>query len=181
MRSFRTVRRFSAKRRSSSKKSRSKRSKRSKKSKKSKKRGGRKKKTVLNTVKVDVSDDFAEIIGAKSETRSGITKKVWVYIKKHKLQKDPKDGRMIFPDSKLAKVTGSVPFTIMKLMGKLQKHIVGGKSSKKRSSKKRSSKKRRKRSSKKRSSKKRRKRSSKKRSSKKRRKRSSKKRSSKKR
>jgi chromatin remodeling complex protein RSC6 len=51
------------------------------------------------------SDALAEVIGAKALPRTQVTKKLWEYIKKHKLQ-DAKNRRNINADAKLKKVFG---------------------------------------------------------------------------
>ena len=55
--------------------------------------------------KLQCDPALAEVIGVKEATRAQIVKKVWTYVKKHKLQ-DPKDGRFFTPDARLAKVMG---------------------------------------------------------------------------
>lgn len=55
---------------------------------------------------VQVSDTLAEIVGRGPMPRTEVTKKLWDYIKKHKLQ-DPKAKRFINPDDKLSKVLGA--------------------------------------------------------------------------
>lgn len=50
---------------------------------------------------VHVSAALAEIVGHGPMPRTEVTKKLWDYIKKHKLQ-DAKKKRIINPDSKLA-------------------------------------------------------------------------------
>ena len=55
---------------------------------------------------VQISDALADIIGNGPMPRTEVTKRLWDYIKKHKLQ-DPKAKRMINPDDKLAKVVGT--------------------------------------------------------------------------
>ena len=54
---------------------------------------------------VHVSDALAEVVGRGPMPRTEVTKKLWEYIKKHKLQ-DEKAKRQINPDEKLAKVLG---------------------------------------------------------------------------
>ena len=54
---------------------------------------------------VHVSDALAEIVGRGPMPRTEVTKKLWEYIKKHKLQ-DEKAKRQINPDEKLSKVLG---------------------------------------------------------------------------
>lgn len=72
---------------------------------------------------VQVSDALAEIVGKGPMARTEVTKKLWEYIKKHKLQ-DPKNKRNIKPDAKLAKVFGSsAAIDMFKMTSKLQKHI----------------------------------------------------------
>jgi chromatin remodeling complex protein RSC6 len=48
---------------------------------------------------------LAAVVGAKPIPRTEITKKIWIYIKKHKLQ-DAKNRRMINADDKLKHVFG---------------------------------------------------------------------------
>ena len=55
---------------------------------------------------VQISDDLAKIVGRGPMPRTEITKKLWVYIKKHGLQ-DTKNKRNINPNPDLAKVFGS--------------------------------------------------------------------------
>jgi upstream activation factor subunit UAF30 len=51
------------------------------------------------------SEALAEVIGAKALPRTQVTKKLWEYIKKNKLQ-DSKNRRNINADAKLKKVFG---------------------------------------------------------------------------
>ena len=55
---------------------------------------------------VQVSAVLAEVVGPGPMPRTEVTKKLWDYIKKFKLQ-DPKAKRFINPDQKLGKVLGS--------------------------------------------------------------------------
>lgn len=72
---------------------------------------------------VQVSETLAEIVGQGPMARTEVTKKVWEYIKKHKLQ-DQTNKRMINPDAKLAKVLGSTqPIDMFKMTSKISKHI----------------------------------------------------------
>jgi len=72
---------------------------------------------------VEVSDTLAEIVGRGPMARTEITKKLWDYIKKNKLQ-DNKNKRMINPDPKLGKVFGSTtPIDMFKMTSKVSKHI----------------------------------------------------------
>ncbi len=70
-----------------------------------------------------VSKELQEIVGEEEISRGDITKKLWDYIKKHKLQ-DPKNKRLIVPDAKLAKVFGNnEPIDMMQLARVISKHI----------------------------------------------------------
>ncbi len=86
--------------------------------------GKEKKKTApRKQAALKLSKELEEIVGAKELSRPEVVKKVWDYIKEHKLQ-DPKNKRQIVPDAKLAKVLGGKkPIDMMKLSGLLGKHI----------------------------------------------------------
>lgn len=72
---------------------------------------------------VQVSDVLVEVVGKGPMPRTEVTKKLWDYIKKHKLQ-DPNNKRMINPDQKLAKVLGSTqPIDMFKMTSKISKHL----------------------------------------------------------
>ncbi len=72
---------------------------------------------------VEISETLADIVGKGPMPRTEITKKLWAYIKKHKLQ-DTNNRRNINPDEKLAKVLGtSKPIDMFKMTSKLSKHI----------------------------------------------------------
>jgi chromatin remodeling complex protein RSC6 len=63
---------------------------------------------------------LAEVVGSKALPRTEVTKKLWVYIKKNKLQ-DPKNRRNINADDVLKKVFGKAKvnmFEMTKLVGK---------------------------------------------------------------
>ena len=72
---------------------------------------------------VQVSEALAEIVGQGPMARTEVTKKLWDYIKKLKLQaKDNK--RNIEPDQKLAKVLGSTQaIDMFKMTSKISKHL----------------------------------------------------------
>ena len=55
---------------------------------------------------VQISETLAEVVGNGPMPRTEVTKRLWEYIKKHKLQ-DAKEKRMINPDDKLSKVLGT--------------------------------------------------------------------------
>jgi upstream activation factor subunit UAF30 len=63
------------------------------------------------------------VIGAAAQPRTEVTKKIWVYIKKNKLQ-DSKNRRMINADDKLKEVFGGKKQVSMFEMTKLvNKHL----------------------------------------------------------
>ena len=69
------------------------------------------------------SKDLAEIVGEKPLPRTEVVKKLWVYIKKHKLQ-DAKERRNINADDKLKVVFGGKKTVSMFEMTKLvNKHL----------------------------------------------------------
>jgi chromatin remodeling complex protein RSC6 len=70
-----------------------------------------------------VSDELGAVVGKGPMPRTEVTKKLWDYIKKNKLQ-DDKNKRNINPDEKLAKVFGSKKTINMFDMTKLvSKHL----------------------------------------------------------
>lgn len=72
---------------------------------------------------VSVSDALAEVVGSGPMPRTEVTKKVWEYIKKHKLQ-DTKNKRRINPDAKLAKVLGSSSsIDMFEMTSKISAHL----------------------------------------------------------
>lgn len=72
---------------------------------------------------VHVSDALAEIVGRGPMPRTEVTKRLWDYIKKNKLQ-DAKAKRQINPDSKLAKVLGGTQqIDMFQLTKKVSVHI----------------------------------------------------------
>ena len=85
-----------------------------------KKEGKAKKAIAQPTYKL--SKELAAIVNAEEMSRPEVTKQLWVYIKAQGLQ-DPKNKRMIIPDSKLAKVIGKEPIDMMKLSSFLTKHL----------------------------------------------------------
>jgi len=71
------------------------------------------------------SDMLADVIGSKPLPRTQVTKKMWEYIKKNKLQ-DPKKRTMINADDKLKKIFGGKKQVSMFEMTKLvNKHLKG--------------------------------------------------------
>lgn len=70
-----------------------------------------------------VSEDLSVIVGKGPMPRTEVTKKIWIYIKKHKNQ-DPNNMRNIIPDENLAKVFGTKKAVNMFQMTKLiNKHL----------------------------------------------------------
>ena len=69
------------------------------------------------------SDDLAAIVGSKPLPRTEVTKKIWAYIKKNKLQ-DDKNRRNINADAKLKPIFGGKKQVSMFEMTKLvNKHL----------------------------------------------------------
>lgn len=71
---------------------------------------------------LDLSPELADIVGKPRLPRTQVTKKVWEYIKKHRLQ-DPVNRRYIIPDKKLAKVIGSKSIDMFLMTKKISKHL----------------------------------------------------------
>ena len=95
-----------------------------KKTKTSAKKATTKKKTGSKQPLKSLSKELQDVVGSDKLSRPETVKKLWDYIKEHKLQ-DPKNKRLIVPDAKLAKVLGSKePIDMMKLSGALAKHFI---------------------------------------------------------
>ena len=72
---------------------------------------------------VTPSASLSEVVGAKPIPRTEVTKRLWAYIKKNKLQ-DPKNKRMIKADAALKSVFGGKATVNMFEMTKLvNKHL----------------------------------------------------------
>jgi len=70
-----------------------------------------------------LSAELTAVVGKGPMPRTEVTKQLWVYIKKHKLQNN-ENKRNIIPDEKLAKVFGSKKEINMFEMTKLvNKHL----------------------------------------------------------
>jgi len=70
-----------------------------------------------------ISGDLSEVIGKGPMPRTEVTKKLWVYIKKHKLQ-DTKNKRNINADDNLKSIFGGKKTVSMFDMTKLvSKHL----------------------------------------------------------
>jgi len=69
------------------------------------------------------SDSLAEVVGAKALPRTQVTKKLWAYIKKHKLQ-DKKNKRMIHADAALKPVfSGKSSVNMFEMTKLVNKHL----------------------------------------------------------
>merc|ERR1712224_998212 len=66
-----------------------------------------------------LSADLSAICGKTKMSRPEMTKALWAYIKKNKLNK----GRTIAPDAKLKKVLPANSLSMFKMPGMLKKHI----------------------------------------------------------
>lgn len=71
---------------------------------------------------VQVSDALAEIVGRGPMPRTEVTKKLWEYIKKNKLQ-DSKEKRQINPDQKLGRVIGNNQIDMFQMTKKVSAHL----------------------------------------------------------
>ena len=71
---------------------------------------------------VQVSDALAEIVGRGPMPRTEVTKKLWEYIKKNKLQ-DSKEKRQINPDQKLGRVIGIQQIDMFLMTKKVSSHL----------------------------------------------------------
>jgi chromatin remodeling complex protein RSC6 len=68
------------------------------------------------------SKELAEIVGAKPLPRTEVTKKVWEYIKKHKLQ-DASNKRMINADAKLKAVLKKPQVSMFEMTKIISTHL----------------------------------------------------------
>merc|ERR1712093_774503 len=66
-----------------------------------------------------LSPALATICGGKKMPRTEVTKKIWVYIKKNKLN----EGRTIKPDSTLKAVFPVASIDMLKMAGYVSKHL----------------------------------------------------------
>jgi len=70
-----------------------------------------------------ISSELEEVVGKGPLPRTEVTKKLWAYIKKRKLQ-DPDNMRNIVPDEKLAKVFGGKKaINMFDMTKKVNKHL----------------------------------------------------------
>ena len=69
-----------------------------------------------------LSDDLTAVVGKGPMPRTEVTKKLWAYIKSHKLQ-DAKNKRNINPDEKLARVLGKKSVNMFEMTKLVNKHL----------------------------------------------------------
>ena len=65
---------------------------------------------------------MAAVVGAASMPRTEIVSKLWVYIKKNKLQ-DAVNKRMINADAKLKEIFGKAQVSMFEMAGLIGKHV----------------------------------------------------------
>ncbi len=68
------------------------------------------------------SPKLAAIVGSAGLARTEVVKKMWQYIKKHKLQ-NPKNMRNIIADEKLKAVFGKPEVTMFEMTKLISKHL----------------------------------------------------------
>jgi upstream activation factor subunit UAF30 len=68
------------------------------------------------------SAELAEIVGSKPLPRTEVTKKLWIYIKKNKLQ-DEKNKRNINADEKLKPIFKKAQVTMFDMTKLVSKHL----------------------------------------------------------
>lgn len=69
-----------------------------------------------------LSNALAAVVGATAMPRTEIVSKLWVYIKKNKLQ-DAVNKRMINADAKLKEVFGKAQVSMFEMAGLIGKHV----------------------------------------------------------
>ena len=109
-------------RKTTRKKTKTRKTKTRRKAKTKRKSSTKRKASGLMKMNYELSAPLAAVCGTKKCTRPQVVKKVWAYIKKHKLQ-DAKNRRMINPDKKLGAVLGSRQINMLKMAGALSKHL----------------------------------------------------------
>ena len=68
------------------------------------------------------SEQLAKIVGAQPLPRTEVTKKIWAYIKKHKLQ-NPQNKREILADEKLQPIFGAKKLNMFQMTKAVNKHL----------------------------------------------------------
>ena len=71
---------------------------------------------------VSPSPALAEVIGSKAVPRTEVTKRLWAYIKKNKLQ-DQQNKRMVNADDKLRALFGKGQVSMFEMAGLIGKHV----------------------------------------------------------
>ncbi len=69
-----------------------------------------------------LTPELEAVVGKGPMPRTEVTKKIWAYIKKYKLQ-DPKEKRDINPDEKLAKIIGKKKINMFEMTREVSKHL----------------------------------------------------------
>ena len=87
-----------------------------------KKSGGKRKPNAAFMKAMTPSSALAAIVGSGSLPRTEVTKKVWDYIKKNKLQ-DAVNKRMINADDKLKAVLGKAKVTMFEMTKLISNHL----------------------------------------------------------
>lgn len=91
---------------------------------KTKRAAGKKKRTpnAAFMKPVTPSASLAPVVGAKPIPRTEVTKRLWAYIKKNKLQ-DPKNKRMIKADATLKVIFGKPAVNMFEMTKLVSKHL----------------------------------------------------------
>ena len=71
---------------------------------------------------VTPSETLAPVVGSKPIPRTEITKRLWAYIKKNKLQ-DSVNKRMVNADAKLKEIFGKAQVSMFEMAGLIGKHV----------------------------------------------------------
>lgn len=69
-----------------------------------------------------LSEELTVVVGKGPMPRTEVTKKLWAYIKSHKLQ-DAKNRRNINPDDKLSRVLGKKSVNMFEMTKLVNKHL----------------------------------------------------------
>ena len=69
-----------------------------------------------------LSEELTAVVGKGPMPRTEVTKKLWAYIKSHKLQ-DPKNRRNINPDEKLSRLLGKKSVNMFEMTKLVNKHL----------------------------------------------------------
>ena len=74
------------------------------------------------TKPMKLSPELAAIIGKKYESRAGVIRDLWNYLKKNNLQ-DPENKQFFIPDRKLAKIFGNDKIRAFGMAKSLSAHL----------------------------------------------------------